>query len=89
LNESNKRKEIKTTLVNATSIIELAKELGMTDIDLLKAIDLIKDLHEKEATAATAAEIKIYAVPKTFIEKSKLSNEELAFLTAANQVRQC
>ncbi|TCJ01338.1 hypothetical protein [Cytobacillus praedii] len=86
MNESNKRKEIKTTIVNAKSIIELAKEEGMRDGELIRAIDLIKDLHEKEATAATAAEMKIYAVPKILHEKQKLSSSEIAFLTAANQL---
>ncbi|WBL16403.1 hypothetical protein [Sutcliffiella sp. NC1] len=55
MNLSNQRKQIQTTLINATSIIELAKLEGMTDVELLKAIELIKKLHVREATAPTAA----------------------------------
>lgn len=52
MNQSDKRLQIKNTLTNATSIIELAKKEGMNDIQLLNAIDLIKQLHLKESFEA-------------------------------------
>lgn len=52
MNQSDKRLQIKNTLMNATSIIELAKKEGMNDIELLNAIDLIKQLHLKESFKA-------------------------------------
>lgn len=58
MNQSDKRLKIKKTLVNATSIIQLAKKEGMSDVELLKAIELIRDMHLKEAAAATAAHFK-------------------------------
>ncbi|MEK3821411.1 hypothetical protein MKY20_20260 [Cytobacillus sp. FSL W8-0315] len=52
MNQSDKRLQIKNTLTNATSIIELAKKEGMNDVELLNAIDLIKQLHLKESFTA-------------------------------------
>lgn len=59
MNLSNQRKSIQSTLMNASSIIEFAKQEGMTDIELLSAIDLIKNLHKEKATAATVADSTI------------------------------
>lgn len=58
MNLSNQRKSIQSTLINASSIIEIAMQEGMTDIELLSAIDLIKN-HKEKATAATVADSTI------------------------------
>lgn len=55
MNLSNQRKSIQSTLMNASSIIEIAKQEGMTDIELLSAIDLIKNLHQEKATSSSVA----------------------------------
>ena len=54
VNESNKRRSIIKKLSAAQQIIEHAKVIGLTDLELIEAIDLIKGLHEKEGTVPTA-----------------------------------
>lgn len=43
-----KNSKVNNSLLNATAIVNFAKEKGMTEVELLKALKLIKNVYEIE-----------------------------------------